>query len=66
MSNQTPKHGDQFQDCAATMTFLGVTDDGKLRFHDALENEEFTLEPDDPYLVDLLENPVERDDGLGR
>lgn len=61
-NTETLAVGDQFQDCAATMTYLGPTEDGKLRFSDSLEGDEFTLEPGDVYLESL----PQLDRGMGR
>jgi len=48
------KIGDTLKDGGATLTFLGYTEDGKLRFHDSLDDDQFTLTPDDEYLADLV------------
>ncbi|MGF7213619.1 hypothetical protein GGE65_008265 [Skermanella aerolata] len=36
------------------LTFLGYTDDGRLRFHDSLDGDQFILAPNDAYLADLI------------
>jgi hypothetical protein len=46
--------GDTLKDGGATLTFLGYTDDGRLRFHDSLDGDQFTLTCDDEYLADLI------------
>jgi hypothetical protein len=46
--------GDTLKDGGAVLTFLGYTEDGRLRFHDSLDGDQFILAPNDAYLADLI------------